>query len=309
MKNEVFTTRKGLNYKKVASVIALIVIVLLFVVGYIYYSSHKEEIETRYKESLENKTQLEIYNNAIKENQLQEERIAKKNEEARLKKKYKPLSKEEINKLKTIYDDKSEKQVFLTFDDGPNKSKTEPILDILKENGVKANFFILGQRVEYNPELIRREYLEGHFIGNHSYTHQYKTIYSSVENVWNEYNTTNQIIRDAIGNQDFNTLIFRFPGGRFGTHEAVEKEATAQFEDQGIGSIDWNALTQDAESSETKEQVMESLKKTVGDKTSVVLLMHDASDKQQTVDALPDVINWLREQGFKFKTFYEYLGR
>ena len=150
-----------------------------------------------------------------------------------------------------------------------------------------------------------------------SFTEEYKNMcqddsvkYASVENVWDEFNTTNRAIKDAIGNEDFNTLIFRFPGGRFGgPDEAVKNEAAAQLEDQGIGNIDWNALTRDAESSDTKEQVLQSLKETAEGKTTVVLLMHDASDKEQTVDALQDVIDYFKNEGYTFKTFYDYLGR
>ena len=302
MKNEIFTTRKTLNYTRVLLVIAVCVLLALFCVVRIVYMHnelHKNEIAIN-NEIVENKNKEE--NKKEEKNEEPKQEVAKRN--------YAPLTQDEILKLKNIYDDTTEKQVFLTFDDGPNKSKTEPILDILKKNNVKANFFVLGQRTEYNSDLIQREYNEGHFIGNHSYTHQYGRIYASVENVWDEYNSTNNKIKEILQNPEFNTLIFRFPGGRFGgPDESVKNEAAAQLEDQGIGNIDWNALTRDAESSDTKEQVLQSLKETAEGKTTVVLLMHDASDKQQTVDALQDVIDYFKNEGYTFKTFYDYLGR
>lgn len=71
------------------------------------------------------------------------------------------------------------KRVFLTFDDGPSKSVTIPILDILKQNNVKATFFVLGSNAERYPEIVKRAYQEGHYIANHSFTHVYSNIYSS----------------------------------------------------------------------------------------------------------------------------------
>ena len=88
------------------------------------------------------------------------------------------LNEEEVGRVKGMFDHSDVKRVFLTFDDGPTKSKTEPILDILKKENVKASFFVLGSRAEYNPEIIRREYNEGHFIANHGYSHDYDKIYA-----------------------------------------------------------------------------------------------------------------------------------
>ena len=83
------------------------------------------------------------------------------------------------------------------------------ILDLLKEQNVKANFFVLGSRVELYPQIVKREYEEGHYIANHGYSHTYSQIYSSTNSVLDEYNKTNQAVKNAIENQAYNTNIFR----------------------------------------------------------------------------------------------------
>ena len=108
------------------------------------------------------------------------------------------------------------RRVFLTFDDGPSKSVTIPILDILKQNNVKATFFVLGSNAERYPEIVKRAYQEGHYIANHSFTHVYSNIYSSPQAVLDEYNRTEIAIKNAIGDQTYNSRVFRFPGGTSG---------------------------------------------------------------------------------------------
>ena len=101
---------------------------------------------------------------------------------------------------------------YLTFDDGPSPV-TESILDILKQEKVKATFFVLGSNIDYRKEMVKRMYDEGHYVANHGYSHVYSKIYSSTEAVLEEYNQTNEKIRNAIGNPEYNSHLFRFPGG------------------------------------------------------------------------------------------------
>ena len=114
--------------------------------------------------------------------------------------------------MATIYKS-DKKRVFLTFDDGPSKTVTIPILDLLKQEKIKATFFVLGSRVELYPDIVKREYEEGHYIANHGYSHMYSQIYSSVQSVLDEYNKTNDAVRSAIGVEEYNSHLFRFPGG------------------------------------------------------------------------------------------------
>lgn len=213
-----------------------------------------------------------------------------------------------IKNVENIYNGTEGKRVFLTFDDGPSKAVTPHILDILKEHNIKATFFLLGSRVKLNPDLVKREYEEGHYIANHGYSHQYSKIYASSNDVIKEYNRTEQEIRKALGNTNYSSHLFRFPGGSIGgAYSKIKKEAKQELKKQQIAYLDWNALTSDAAGANTKEKIMSNLKKTVGNYNNVVILMHDAPDKILTYETLDEVINYLENKGYAFKNMYDLM--
>lgn len=208
--------------------------------------------------------------------------------------------------MKNIYHSE-EKTVYLTFDDGPSKTVTPLILDLLKQENIKATFFVLGSRAELNPEILKREYEEGHYIANHGYSHIYGSIYSTPQAVLDEYNKTQNIVKNILGT-DYDGHLFRFPGGSSGgKYASIKNEAKTLLEQNSIAYIDWNALSNDAAGAKTKEAIIENTKNTIGNKKSVVILMHDAGDKILTYEALPEIIAYLREQGYKFKNFYSII--
>ena len=209
--------------------------------------------------------------------------------------------------IRTIYHSE-EKRVFLTFDDGPSKSVTPLILDLLQQENIKTTFFTLGSRVELFPEIVKREYEEGHYVANHGYSHVYSQIYTSPETVLDEYNRTEEAIKNAVGRPEYSSHLFRFPGGSTGGKYAeLKKQAICLLDENKIAHIDWNALTADAAGMHTKEAMLEYVKKTIGSKNSVIILMHDAGDKILTYEILPDLIAYLREQGYKFKSFHDII--
>lgn len=211
------------------------------------------------------------------------------------------------NKMSNIYNS-DQKIAYLTFDDGPSQTVTPQILDILKRENIKATFFVLGRRVKANPEIVKREYKEGHYIANHGYSHEYSQIYKSIDNIIQEYNKTEKAIQDAIGVKEYNSYLFRFPGGsNGGKYAKIKEKAKKELNNRNISFIDWNALTSDAAGANTKEKLLDNLKDTVQDKNSVVILMHDASNKILTYETLPDVIQYLREQGYSFNNFYSIM--
>ena len=221
-----------------------------------------------------------------------------------------PLNEQELENFSNIYKHQDNKRVFLTFDDGPSTSVTPYILDLLSQQNVKATFFVLGSKVEANPDLVKREYDEGHYIANHGYSHKYSEMYSSTQNVLDEYNKTNDLIKNAIGNENYNTLVFRFPGGSSGgPYNDLKQEAKELLKQNGIASVDWNALTNDAAGANTKEKIMENFYNTVQNKTSIVILMHDAPDKILTYECLPEIIQYFKDNGYEFKTMYDVIGR
>ena len=100
--------------------------------------------------------------------------------------------------------------------------------------------------------------------------------------------------------------MFRFPGGSSGGHYAsVKAQARELLDNYGVAYTNWNCLTGDAENKKTKEACMEEMINTKADQNSIILLMHDANDKQQTVDALPEIIEYYKNEGYTFKNFYE----
>ena len=200
------------------------------------------------------------------------------------------------------------KRVFLTFDDGPSKTVTPLILDLLKKENIKATFFVLGYNAERNPEILKRVYAEGHYIANHGYSHKYNEIYNSVDTVIYEYNKTEQCIKNALDNQNYNSRVFRFPGGSVGgKYNQIKQEAKEVLKQNNVAFLDWNALSNDSAGAHTKEDIMDNITKTVGEKNNVVILMHDASDKILTYETLQDVINFLKNKGYMFKNLYDVL--
>lgn len=211
------------------------------------------------------------------------------------------------NGMKNIY--KTDRKVaYLTFDDGPSQTVTPQILDLLKQENIQVTFFVLGKNVKANPDIVKREYEEGHYIANHGYSHDYASIYKSIENVINEYNKTETAIQKAIGVKEYQSHLFRFPGGsNGGKYDKLKQQAKQELHKQNISFIDWNALTSDAAGANTKEKIVKNLKTSVKDKNSVVILMHDASNKILTYETLPEIIQYLREQGYSFDNFYSIM--
>lgn len=212
-----------------------------------------------------------------------------------------------IENVNNIYNGE-EKRVFLTFDDGPSESVTPYILDTLKQYDIKATFFVLGSRVKISPEVVKRAYNEGHYIANHGYTHKYSKIYASSNDVLKEYNKTEKAIRKAIGEPNYSSDLFRFPGGsNGGQYEKIKKQTKKLLKKKDIAYLDWNALTNDSAGANTKEKIMKNLKQTIGNKKNVVVLMHDAPDKILTYETLEDVIKYLQRKGYAFKNMYDLM--
>ena len=266
----------------------MVVIMILMVVGIVVTWINCIEIM---KANAEYKLAYQQYQEAIIKEQ---EELERKRQE-----KLPKLTEEGKENIKHIYS-ADVKRAFLTFDDGPS-SNTSQILDILNERGIKATFFVLGSNVEKNPEMVKRMYDEGHFIANHGYSHVYETIYQSPQAVLDEYNRCNQVVRDAIGEQEYNSHLFRFPGGLVGGKYAdIKNQANDLLLQNDIVHVDWNALNGDSETtSPTIEYEVQRIQETVGDKQSVVILMHDAQAKIVTVEALPTIIDYLKGQGYE----------
>jgi peptidoglycan/xylan/chitin deacetylase (PgdA/CDA1 family) len=199
------------------------------------------------------------------------------------------------------------KVVYLTFDDGPSATVTPLILDTLKAENVHATFFVVGKAVDESnttKNLIRREVEEGNAIGNHTYTHNYKYLYPNrtvnVDNVMASINKTNKSLKNILG-VDFLTRAIRFPGGHMSWKGMTAIDAVIKEKD--YHQVDWNALTKDAEGApKNAEQLKQQLIKTIQGRQKAVVLMHDTYGKEETAKALPEIIKYLKEQGYEFRT-------
>ena len=202
----------------------------------------------------------------------------------------------------------TEKTAFLTFDDGPNISVTPKILDILKEENVKASFFVVGKNVEAYPEIVKRSYEEGHFIANHGYDHNNSTLYKDNESFMNEIKKTDLAIGNAIGVQDYCSHIFRFPNGFMSpNNKAKKKKALEVLKNMNYTYIDWNCLNNDSVKKYSNYQLLNNLKKTCKGKDTLVILMHDTKYVSNSSNVLKDSIEFLKSEGYTFKNFYDVL--
>jgi len=201
--------------------------------------------------------------------------------------------------LNDIYHYEEDKVAYLTFDDGPTPHLTDRILDILKQENVKATFFPIGYNAEDYPDLIKRVYEEGHGMGNHTYSHVFKQIYSKPENLVDEFTKTEEILQSILG-EDKNFKLVRFPGGSFGNKLKPFREAVNK---AGFGYIDWNSLNGDAESVKPKpvNKLIARFKETYKNQCGLIVLMHDAPGKKTTPEALPEIIKFLKGKGYRFE--------
>ena len=191
----------------------------------------------------------------------------------------------------------TEKVVYLTFDDGPSDRVTPKILDVLKEEDVKATFFIVGSAAESRKYLLEREFAEGHTVAVHSYSHEYNKIYSSPESLLADIDKCNKVIKSVTGSY---SSVYRFPGGSFGLRGELIDAVKAH----GMKFVDWNASVCDAEYySAPKEILYENAIETSKGHNTVILLAHDSSAKITTAEALKNIIRYFKSRNFTFKTF------
>lgn len=203
---------------------------------------------------------------------------------------------------------KEEKIAYLTFDDGPTLKATGKILDILKTEDVKATFFVIGKHVKEHPELVKRAYEEGHYLANHGYHHNNSKLYKSSDSFISEIKDTDSEIGKAIGIENYCSHVFRFPNGYMSSHyKAKKKEATKLLSEMNYTYIDWNCLNNDSIKKYSNSQLLKNLKKSAKNKGTLVVLMHDTSDVNDTPSILKDSIDYLKEQGYEFRNFYDLL--
>lgn len=215
------------------------------------------------------------------------------------------LTPEKRDNITSIYEQK-EKIAYLTFDDGPTNRCTPDILDILKENHITATFFVIGQRVEQNPELVKRAYEEGHFIANHTYSHQDQKLYQNRESFLEEILKTDKAISNAIGIENYHSHLFRFPCGSMVNYN-VKKKYISYLEEIDYTYLDWNCLNNDGVQKASSTTLLQYLKDTSRNKNTLVVLMHDSGDLNLTQNVLQSSIDYLKSEGYRFKSMKDFI--
>lgn len=201
--------------------------------------------------------------------------------------------------VKILDKEKNIGTIYLTFDDGPSNN-TSKILDILKKEDIKATFFLVNFNSSYNP-VVKRIYDEGHSIGIHSYTHNYKLIYSSVSAYFDDLNKMNDKIKTITGSD---TKLLRFPGGSSNTISSFNKgimtTLVKEVTNAGYHYFDWNVDSSDAWSARNSNDVYNNVINNLKKGTNIVL-MHDLSSNEKTINILEKIIKDAKEKGYIFE--------
>lgn len=180
---------------------------------------------------------------------------------------------------------KNSKKIAFTFDDGPNPDITPKLLEGLKERGVKATFFLIGQEVAKYPNLVKMIHDQGHQIANHSWNHESLSSISKDEVLF-QVNKTNEMIESIVG---VRPQYIRPP---YGNTTKVIEEFTDMIQ------VTWDIDTRDWEETATKEQIIEAVRKNLD--TEQIVLMHDF--KETTLEAALFLLDELKEMGYQFIT-------
>jgi len=201
------------------------------------------------------------------------------------------------------------KKIAVSFDDGPDPRWTPKILDILKEKNVPGTFFVIGEEAAKSPGLLRREYAEGHSIGNHTYTHPVMDEVSPMQLRW-ELNITQRLIESTVGAK---SILFRPPYGI--DHQPEYSEEVAQLpvaQDMGYLIVGQKIDPHDWRQPYGKQVAAQEIVDGVLQQASLgnIILFHDGGgDRSQTVAALPVVIDQLRARGYEFVPVPELINK
>jgi chitin deacetylase len=187
------------------------------------------------------------------------------------------------------------KVIALTFDDGPWPKSTAQVLDILKQNQIKATFFLIGQNVKNYPTLVKREIAEGHVIGNHTWHHWYQFL--NPQAAAYEIDHTADLIYQVTG---IKTNLFRPPGGIM--HNGVADYAR----NNKYAIVLWSSDSVDYSRPAVPKLINNVFRNA---KPGGIILMHDGGgNRSKTVQALPEIIANFRKQGYSFVTIPELLA-
>lgn len=197
----------------------------------------------------------------------------------------------------TLLSASKEKNVYLTFDDGPDPKVTHQILDTLKQENIKATFFVIGQNINYYKKPFNRIVNEGHSIGLHSYTHELKDVYKSDESFLSEMEKSQSLIKNLTGQT---VSILRFPGGTF---KRLTPTLLDKLHAKNYKIYDWHATVDDGMKPRTSaNKLVENAISYKGKNNDIIVLLHNRYNNSTTAEALPKLIKHYKSLGYTFKS-------
>lgn len=201
------------------------------------------------------------------------------------------------NEVVSVMSSTTSKIAYLTFDDGPS-TNTGEILDILDQYEIKATFFVLVPYIEEASEYLLRASKEGHSIGVHTSSHIYEEIYASTDAYVNDFELAYEYIQEITG---VTPTIFRFPGGSINAYNGeIRDSLITLMTEKGFTYYDWNVDSQDSNPNTSISTIYTNVMDGVANKTTAMIIFHDASANTNTVSALEDIIVSLLDQGYTF---------
>lgn len=184
------------------------------------------------------------------------------------------------------------RKVYLTFDDGPSPN-TDKILDILNQYSVKGTFFVVRRDGRNCERMYRRIVDEGHSLGMHSCTHVYRDLYANKESFLSDTTELRNFLYMVTGVE---SDIYRFPGGSSNKVSKADMHVFADaLEEEGIVFFDWNVSSKDASGvKQSKDSIVKNVTSRITAYDEVIVLFHDLDSKDTTVEALPEIIEYIQ---------------
>ncbi len=192
------------------------------------------------------------------------------------------------------------KVVYLTFDDGPSWV-TPKVLEVLKENNVKATFFLIGNEITEDREAIIKQMQEqGHEIGIHTYCHKKNEIYCSSEALLEDIKKTYDRIYEVTGEKP---TLYRFPWGSDNCYlGGICGDVKSDIQNMGLTYFDWNVSGEDSMGNPTTYSIIHNIEKNFTKYNEPVILLHDSKINELTSQVLPQIIEMIKEEGYDFDT-------
>ncbi len=287
--------------------IGVILIGLIAVCGVVFFSLKEKEKSLAYMLENTQQSNAEITSIRMEKEEEKQKLLAEIDTYKHLEERTKEKRKEFFS-LASLLEQKIQnkesdlKIAYLTFDDGPYLITTK-FLDVLEEYDIQATFFERARDWGKYEETYNRVAANGHTIGNHTYSHTLKgnAIYASVSAFEKEVVSNREYIQEKL--DGYTTEVFRFPGGSSQPH-GLKNACIEKLRELNYAYVDWNAETGDGKGVLPVDQFRDNVLNNTNDRKFLVVLMHDYSEN--TLIALPEIIEGLRDQGYVFlPLFYE----